>query len=101
MSKKFSETEKWYLLSNKDQIMSYRQYNIEKSDNLSKKKAINVNKWDEEGNSELKKEKKERKGTLYIYKNRIYFGKKPQTGSGAVSHIIARLLENVGDVIGL
>ena len=40
MSKKFSETEKWYLLSNKDQIMSYRQYNIEKSDNLSKKKLL-------------------------------------------------------------
>ena len=37
MSKKFSETEKWYLLSNKDQIMSYRQYNIEKSDDLYKK----------------------------------------------------------------
>ena len=40
MSKKFSETEKWYLLSKKDQIMSYRQYNIEKSDNLSKKKLL-------------------------------------------------------------
>ena len=40
MRKKISETEKWYLLSNKDQIMSYRQYNIEKSDNLSKKKLL-------------------------------------------------------------
>ena len=40
MSKKFSEAEKWYLLSNKDQIMSYRQYNIEKSDDLSKKKLL-------------------------------------------------------------
>ena len=38
MSKKFSETEKWYLLSNKDQIMSYEQYNFEKLDDLSKKK---------------------------------------------------------------
>ena len=37
MRKIFSETEKWYLLSNKDQIMSYRQYNIEKSDDLHKK----------------------------------------------------------------
>ena len=37
MSKNFSETEKWYLLSNKNQIMSYRQYNIEKSNDLSKK----------------------------------------------------------------
>ena len=40
MRKKISETEKWYLLSNKDQIMSYRQYNIEKSDDLSKKKLL-------------------------------------------------------------
>ena len=40
MGKKFSETEKWYLLSNKDQIMSYRQYNIEKSDDLSKEKLL-------------------------------------------------------------
>ena len=51
-----------------------------------------------------KKRKKKRKGNslyIYIYINRIYFGKRPQTGSGAVSHIIARLLGNVGDVIGL
>ena len=48
-----------------------------------------------------KKRKKRGKRIPYIYKNRIYFGKRPQTGSGAVSHIIARLLENVGDVIGL
>ena len=40
MSKNFSETEKWYLLSNKNQIMSYRQYNIEKSGDLSKKKLL-------------------------------------------------------------
>ena len=48
-----------------------------------------------------KKRKKRVKGIPYIYKNRIYFGKRPQTGFGVVSHIIARLLENVGDVIGL
>ena len=41
------------------------------------------------------------RGILYIYKNRVYLGKRPQTGTGAVSKIIARLLENVGDVIGL
>ena len=40
MSKKFSETKKWYLLSNKNQIMSYRQYNIDKSGDLSKKKLL-------------------------------------------------------------
>ena len=41
--------------------------------------------------------KKRWRGIPYIYKNRIYLEKRPQTGSGAVS----RLLENVGDVIGL
>ena len=37
----------------------------------------------------------------YTYKNKVYLGKRPQTGTGAVSKIIAHLLENVGDVIGL
>ena len=41
------------------------------------------------------------RGIPYIYKNRVYIGKRPQTGSGAVSRLIARLLENVGNVIGL
>ena len=41
------------------------------------------------------------RGIPYIYKNRIYLGKRLQTGSGAVSRVIAHLLENVGDVIGL
>ena len=45
--------------------------------------------------------KKRGRGIPYIYKNRIYLGKRPQTGSGAVSRVIARLLENVRDVIGL
>ena len=45
--------------------------------------------------------KKRGRGIPYIYKNRIYLGKRPQTGSGAVSRFIARLLENVRDVIGL
>ena len=45
--------------------------------------------------------KKRVRGIPYIYKNRIYLGKGPQTGSGAVSRVIACLLENVRDVIGL
>ena len=47
----------------------------------------------------VKKRKRDRKrgrGIPYIYKNGIYFGKKPQTGTGVVSKVIARLLENVG-----
>ena len=41
------------------------------------------------------------KGLPYVYNNKVYLGKKPQTGSGAISRVVARLLENVGDVIGL
>ena len=37
----------------------------------------------------------------YIYKNGVYLSYKPQTGTGAVSKIIAHLLENVGNIIGL
>ena len=50
---------------------------------------------------EKKNKPKERgRGIPYIYKNKIYFGKKPQTGTG-VAKVIARLLENVGDIIGV
>ena len=48
-----------------------------------------------------RRRKKRGKGLLYIFKNKVYLGKRPQTGTGAVSRVIARLLENVGDVIGL
>ena len=48
-----------------------------------------------------RKGKKRGRGIPYIYKSKIYLGKKPQTGSGGVSRVIARLLGNVGDVIGL
>ena len=36
-----------------------------------------------------------------IFKNKVSLGKRPQTGTGVVSRVITRLLENVGDVIGL
>ena len=48
-----------------------------------------------------RKRRKRGQGIPYIYKNKVYLGKRPQTGTGAVSKIIAHLLENVGDVIGL
>ena len=48
-----------------------------------------------------KRTTKRGRGIPYIYKNRIYLGKRPQTGSGTVFCVIACLLENVGDVIGL
>ena len=47
------------------------------------------------------KRKKRGKGLPYIYKNKVYLGKRPQTGTGAVSRVMACLLENVGDIIGL
>ena len=40
-------------------------------------------------------------GIPYFYNNIIYLGKRPQKGTGAVSRVVAHLLENVGDVIGL
>ena len=45
--------------------------------------------------------KKEEEGVPYICNNKVYFGKNPQKGTGAVS-ILAKLLSNVvGGVIGL
>ena len=41
------------------------------------------------------------RGIPYIYNNKIYLGKRPQTGTGAISCVIASLLANVGDVIGI
>ena len=41
MSKKFTETEEWYLLSNKEQILSYKKFNFVKSDDLCNKNNIN------------------------------------------------------------
>ena len=48
-----------------------------------------------------RKAKKRGRGIPYIYKNKIYFGKKTQTRTGAVSRVIALLLENVGNLTGL
>ena len=49
----------------------------------------------------IRRRKKRGKGLPYIYKNKVYLGKRPQTGTGAVSRVMACLLENVGDIIGL
>ena len=37
--------------------------------------------------------KKKGRGIPYIYKNRIYFGKKPRTGTGTISKVIGLLLK--------
>ena len=41
------------------------------------------------------------RGILYIFKNKVYLGKRPQKGSGALSRVLAKLLENVGSVLGI
>ena len=39
----------------------------------------------------IRRRKKRGKGLTYIYKNKVYLGKRPQTGTGAVSRVITRL----------
>ena len=45
--------------------------------------------------------RKRGRGIPYIFKNKVHLGKRPQKGSGAISKIVARVLENVGNVIGI
>ena len=45
--------------------------------------------------------RKKGRGLPYIYNNKIYLVKRPQIGTGAVSGVLAHLLQNVGDIIGL
>ena len=48
-----------------------------------------------------RKRRKRGKGLPYVYENRIYFGKRPQTAKGVVSKVLAHLLPSVGDIIGI
>ena len=41
------------------------------------------------------------RGVPYMFKNKVYFGRKPQNGSGALSAILANTLKQAGDVIGI
>ena len=50
--------------------------------------------------SSRRRRRKKGSGLPYVYKNRVYFGK-PQTGKGVVSKILANLLKNAGDIIGI
>ena len=47
-----------------------------------------------------RRRRKRGRGLPYIYRNRVYFGKR-QTGGGVVSKVLAHLLQNVGDIIGI
>ena len=41
------------------------------------------------------------RGTPYVSKNIIYFGKSAQTGKRVVSKVLVHLLQNMGDIIGI
>ena len=48
----------------------------------------------------IRRRKKRGKGLPYIFKNKVYLGKRPQTGTGAVSRVIAvyqKTLETLPD----
>ena len=39
------------------------------------------------------------KGLPYVYNNKVYLGKKPQKGSGAISKILSNLIPIVGQAV--
>ena len=42
------------------------------------------------------------RGLPYVYLNKVYLGKRPkQYDSGAISRTLGRILETVGDIIGI
>ena len=41
------------------------------------------------------------RGIPYISRNKVYFGKGKQTGSGVISRLLAKALQGVGDIIGV
>ena len=46
-----------------------------------------------------RRRRKMERGLPYVYRNRVYFGKR-QTGD-AVSKVLAHLLQNIGNIIGI
>ena len=50
--------------------------------------------------SSRRRKTKRGSGLPYVYKRRVYFGK-PQTGKGVFLKILANLLKNVGNIIGI
>ena len=47
-----------------------------------------------------RRRRKTGRGLPYGYRNRVYFGKR-QTGESVVSKVLAHLLQNVCDIIGI
>ena len=48
-----------------------------------------------------RRRRKRGRGISYVYKNKIYFGKRPQTAKGVVSKVLAHLLQIAGDIIAI
>ena len=47
----------------------------------------------------IKKGRSRGKGLPYVYNNKVYLGKKPQIGSGAISKVLSRLIPILGPVV--
>ena len=41
------------------------------------------------------------RGIPYISRNKVYFGRGKQTGSGVITRLLAKTLQGVGDIIGV
>ena len=41
------------------------------------------------------------RGIPYISRNKVYFGRGKQTGSGVITRLLAKALQGVGDTIGV
>ena len=48
-----------------------------------------------------RRKRKRGRGLPYINKIRIFFGKRTQMGKGVVSKVLAHLLQNLGDILGI
>ena len=48
-----------------------------------------------------RRRKKRERGMPYVYRNKIYFGKRAHMGKGVVSKVFAHLLQNVSNIIGI
>ena len=48
-----------------------------------------------------RRRKKRGRGLPYVYRDKIYFGKRPQMGKELFYKFLVHLIKNVGDFIGI
>ena len=48
-----------------------------------------------------RRRRKRGRAISYVYKNKIYFGKRTQTAKGVVSKVLAHLLQIAGEIIAI